>query len=378
MNTPRILDLSSYAVLAIMGGLGIAGLDAWPERVVAAVLCLCFGALYAWTATRARTLAALTVVHLAQAAIVAAAILLGSEAYEAFGFLLMLLAVHISSMVRPGIAVLWVLGFWAVHGVTTAGFLHGPESWIVVVFNLGIYLVCGVVGHVLRELAGSKADLQHALEQLRQAQDHIRSLAVDEERGRLARDLHDGVKQNLFAAGMQIGTARALLPADSPRAAAALHDGDELIQRAGADLGLVIHELRPVELEEVGLTAALRDYVRGWSRQSGIEASFDAVGSVDTTGASPEIGHALLRVTQEALANISRHSGAAHVDVRLSQGIPIHLTVLDDGAGFRPGAEDVGFGLHSMRSRIEDLGGTLSVRSTPGRGTAVVAEAGRP
>lgn len=377
MNTPRILDLSSYAVLAIMGGLGIAGLDARPEQATAAVLCLCFGVLYAWTATRARTLTALTLVHLVQTAIVAAAILLGSEAYEAFGFLLMLLAVHISSMVRPGIAVLWVLGFWVVHGVTTAGFLHGPESWIVVVFNLGIYLVCGVVGHVLRELAGSEADLQRALTQLRLAQDHIRSLAVDEERGRLARDLHDGVKQNLFAAGMQIGTARALLPEDTDGATTALHEGDELIQRAGADLGLVIHELRPVELEEVGLTAALRDYVRGWSRQSGIEARFDAVGS-EAHGASPEIGHALLRVTQEALANISRHSGAEHVDVRLSQGAPIHLTVLDDGAGFSPGTKDSGFGLHSMRSRIEDLGGTLSVRSTPGRGTTVTAEAGRP
>lgn len=377
-QTLQILDLSTYGVLAIMGSLGVIGIDGWPQRVTAMGLCLGFGVLYAWASTGRRSVRSLTVVFLLQTAAVAGAIMLRSSAYEAFGFLLMLLAVHVSMAFRPRTATAWVLALWGIHAVTTAAY-HGPDGWFIIVFNLGIYLVCGASGHVLRELASSKTELELTLDRLRRAQDHIRALAVDEERGRLARDLHDSVKQNVFAAGMHIGTARALLSRTPPSADAALGalgEADALSQRAGAELGLVIHELRAVELTEVGLTAALQDYVRGWSQQSGIEAGLDVQDAGGAPDIAPEAQHALLRVAQESLANISRHSGAEHVDIRLTGRDPVRLSVEDDGTGFAVGQAGTGFGLRSMQERIENLGGDLTVSSAEGRGTLVSAQIG--
>ncbi len=379
VRTPWILDLTTFGVLGIMGALGVVGLDSWPRRVAAIVLCLAFGALYAWARAAPRATRSLTVVFLLQTAAVAGALLLRSTAYEAFGFLLMLLAIHVSMVYRPRAATIWVLGLWVIHAVTTVGY-HGSEGWFVIVFNLGIYLLCGVSGHVLRELATSTTELELTLARLRRAQDQIRALAVDEERGRLARDLHDSVKQNVFAVGMHVGTANALLTDTPPRVDAArraLGEADALTQQAGTELGLVIHELRSVEIDEVGFVEALGDYVRGWSRQSGIAAGFDVRGEDAAPHIAPEAAHALLRVAQESLANISRHSGAEHVDVRFTADTPIRLTVEDDGSGFATECAGDGFGLRSMHERIESLGGDLTIRSEEGRGTLVSAQIGR-
>lgn len=375
VTTPRILDLSTYVGLVVMGGLGVAGLTDWPRRLAAIGLCLAFGGLYAWAVDRPRSAWFTAVVLGTQTVVVATAMLLHSTGYEAFAFLLVLLAVHAATVLPPSIAAVWVFGFWVIHSAVALTF-DGPRAWFVVAFNLTIYLLCGVFGNVLRRLAVAKDELGQTLRRLRRAQDRIRSLAVAEERGRLARELHDSVKQNLFAAGMHVGTARALLASDPRRAETSLRECDELILKAGSDLALVIHELKPVELEEIGLTAVLRDYIQGWSRRSGIEASFEADdGAPPTPTVVPEFEYALLRVAQEALANISRHSRAGSVTVRLSRRDTVTLTVRDDGTGFDPEPARAGFGLRSMRERVELLGGEFTIASAPGRGTEVTARA---
>lgn len=221
------------------------------------------------------------------------------------------------------------------------------------------------IGQLARRLNGMAEQLQNLL--------HAREqLAAIEERNRLARELHDSVKQQIFATAMQLGAARTQLKQDPEAAAVHLEEAELLVHQAQQELGSLIQELRPAALEGKGLGAALEEYVATWSRQNGIEAQVQA----ENGQRLPlHVEQALLRVAQEALSNVARHSGAQKATLYLEQaGETIALRVVDDGRGFSLGAaREDGFGLHSMGERIEALGGRLSVESAPGRGTTVTA-----
>jgi NarL family two-component system sensor histidine kinase LiaS len=188
-------------------------------------------------------------------------------------------------------------------------------------------------------------------------------LASMEERNRLARDLHDSVKQQVFAAAMQVGAARELPHARTQEAEAHLGEAQRLTQLAQQELTILIRELRPAALEGHGLTAALRDYLSSWSQQSGIEAELRVQGE---RVLPLDLEQALYRVAQEALSNIVRHSGASLVDVHLAW-YRHHLifTVTDNGHGFKPGSNvHRGLGLDTMKEQAEALGGSLKLESS--------------
>jgi NarL family two-component system sensor histidine kinase LiaS len=194
---------------------------------------------------------------------------------------------------------------------------------------------------------------------------------VAEERNRLARELHDSVKQQVFATIMQLGAARVLLERDPPAARLHLIEAEQLAQQSGVELSLLIHELRPIALGDKGLAEAIQSYAADWSRQSKIAAE------VRTRGAgalAPAAEHALVRVTQEALANVARHSHATAVTLALELADDAAtLTIADNGRGFDASTTSRGVGLDSMRERLEALGGRLSVNSSPGAGTTIKA-----
>ena len=220
------------------------------------------------------------------------------------------------------------------------------------------------VGQLARGLNSMAEQLQHLLAARQE-------LAVVEERNRLARDLHDAVKQQVFATAMQVAAAQALIERDPAAAKIRLAEAERLAGQAQRELTTLIQELRPAALANKGLAAALRDYCADWSRQSGIAAEVRAQGERD---APLEVEQALFRVAQEALANVARHSGATRADVRLAwEHGALILVIQDDGRGFD--ADDVegrGVGLRSMRERVEALDGTLLVASTTA-GTRVEA-----
>jgi two-component system, NarL family, sensor histidine kinase LiaS len=217
-------------------------------------------------------------------------------------------------------------------------------------------------GEELNEMA---AEL-HALLQTRQ------ELATLEERNRLARDLHDSVKQHLAAAALQIGAAEALLHTSPAAAGASLTEAADLTHLAQRELGSIIFELQPVSLRQQGLTEALRQYLAGWSRQFGIQAALELVGERPF---SPEIEGALFRFAQEALSNVARHSGATAVTLSLrGDNETIHFTIADNGRGFDPSVtERRGLGLNNMRQRMTDLGGEATITTAPGQGVMLSA-----
>ena len=222
------------------------------------------------------------------------------------------------------------------------------------------------------ELGQLSQQLNRMAEQLQQLLQTKEDLATLEERNRLARDLHDSVKQQVFATTMQIGAAKAVLDQDADKTRKHMDQAEQLSRQAQSELGVLLRELRPVSLNEAGLLSALEAYANDWSQQNAVELELIAS---DIPVIPEEIEQALFRVTQEALANISRHSQATHVNIGFSVNkSEILLAINDDGIGFDLlEASDMGMGLTSMRERMLSVGGQLAIDSQPGKGTRITA-----
>lgn len=261
-----------------------------------------------------------------------------------------------------------LFGFLTAHGlVRRLGTLaDATEAWGRGDFTPTVQdMSADEIGQLTRRLNLMAEEIQNLL-QARQ------ELATLEERSRLARDLHDSVKQQVFAATMTLGTAESLWERDPEAARQKVAQALALCRQAQRELSGLIYELRPVALEAKGLATALREYVARWSRQTGIETSVTVQGERIL---APEVEQALFRVAQEALANAARHSEARRVEVALSYPRDaVLLELVDDGRGFvPPPAPGWGMGLRSMRERLEALGGDLTVESELGQGTCVAA-----
>jgi NarL family two-component system sensor histidine kinase LiaS len=219
------------------------------------------------------------------------------------------------------------------------------------------------------ELGQLARQLNEMADQLEHLMDTRRELAVLKERNRLARDLHDTVKQLAFAASAQIGTARTLISSDPQAAKRNIEEAERISHQLRQELSNLILELAPPALEDKGLASALREYAESWSRQNTIDSDVHIQGERPL---APEVEEAAFRIAQEALANAARHSNARNVHINLNfASDSIRCEIKDDGSGFDSSVENQGFGLRSMAERASALGGELSVHSKPNEGTRV-------
>jgi signal transduction histidine kinase len=202
------------------------------------------------------------------------------------------------------------------------------------------------------------------------------TLAEEDERRRLARELHDEVGQHLTALGLGLQALSDVAPpgSDVDRRATQLRG---LTDTLGRELHALAVRLRPRALDDFGLEAALQSYAEEWARQSGIAIDVHARGP--SMRLLPSAESAVYRIVQEALTNVARHSGAAHAGVVLERRDGyIHLAVEDDGRGFDPDRAAMPdadrlqrLGLVGMRERAALVGGTMDIESAPGQGTTV-------
>lgn len=201
----------------------------------------------------------------------------------------------------------------------------------------------------------------------------IEQAAIAEERGRLARDLHDSLTQSLYSLSLFIQTARELVETGDMEGLNECHT-----ELAGAsrdilkELRLLVYNLRPNVLEDEGLVGALRQRLDTVEGRAGILTDLTTEGE---SKLSYEIEETVYRVMQELLNNILQHSSATEVDVKMEFGEKqVGITVEDNGIGFNP--DDTkggrGLGLLIMRERLEKIDGRISIDSTPGRGTTVI------
>lgn len=222
------------------------------------------------------------------------------------------------------------------------------------------------------ELGQMVRQFNRMAEQVRNLLQARQKLATLEERNRLARDLHDSVKQQIFAVGMQIGAIKILLKRDPDAAEGRILETEKLVRQAQQELTTLIRELRPVALEGKGLVAALRELATSWSQQTGIVANV----WVDGTQSMPlMVEESLYRIAQEALSNVARHSKATLVQMALAiTDEDVTLSVIDNGQGFdKMAQEHLGVGLLSMGERMKTLGGDVQVESSLGKGTCIMA-----
>ncbi len=216
--------------------------------------------------------------------------------------------------------------------------------------------------------------LHHAfvrmLERLEAERRRVSSAALnaqEEERARVARDLHDEVNQALTGLLLRLEAAREKAP---PELAAELAEIRALANQAMQELLSLARQLRPTALDDLGLRAALAGHVSDLDRQGALDADFEAEGAL---GDLPEnVQLVVYRVAQEALSNAVRHAEAGRVDVRLGRaGDTVTLAVADDGRGFAFDRIGTGLGIGGMRERALLVGGDLQVESRPGEGTRV-------
>ena len=229
------------------------------------------------------------------------------------------------------------------------------------------------------ELGQMSRQLNSMAQQLQNLLSTRQKLATLEERNRLARDLHDSVKQQIFAVVMQIGATKYLLKRDVNAAETRLNEAEKLVHQAQQELTSLIRELRPAALEGKGLTVALRELATQWTQQTDIVANLRIEG---TQTLSLAVEEALFRIAQEALSNVARHSKATLVQMLLTTtDETVMLSVRDNGQGFdttHQGHEGrAGIGLLSMQERVKALGGSVQIESTPGKGTSIVASCPR-
>jgi signal transduction histidine kinase len=196
--------------------------------------------------------------------------------------------------------------------------------------------------------------------------------AQEDERRRLARELHDETGQALTS--ILLGLRGLEDAKDEETLRAAVGEVRELVRSTLQDVRRLAVELRPKALDDFGLVAAVERLTESFAEQTGIAVEF--VPNVPESRFPPDVETALYRIVQESLTNVVKHARAGHVSVVLTQKDgSVSVVVEDDGVGFEPArARDGGLGLVGMRERVGLLGGRVAVESRPGAGTTFVAE----
>ncbi|MBI4573993.1 MAG: HAMP domain-containing protein [candidate division NC10 bacterium] len=253
--------------------------------------------------------------------------------------------------------------------------LHRGDSVI------GVICVCSRETRVFTAeetelLTGLATQAAIAIEKAR-LYEEVRSLATLEERERIAREMHDGLAQALGLLHMKLrGAQEQPASGDPARIADALNEMTAITDRAYEEVRQSIFGLRTMVSRGLGLIPTLTEYLHEFSAQNGIAVELQ-VAEGRPIHLSPASEVQLIRIIQEALANVRKHAEAGHAWVRLQRQDPwVRVTIQDDGRGFEPAIlaspDRLHFGLQTMRERAEGLGGKLEIDTAPGRGTRIV------
>jgi PAS domain S-box-containing protein len=238
--------------------------------------------------------------------------------------------------------------------------------------------------HLELRVSERTAELQKKNRELLKQTDVVRDLSgrllqtQDEERRRIARELHDSAGQLLAAINMNISKVAREKDKLSPSVGKCVEESANLVEQALVEIRTMSHLLHPPLLDEVGLESAIRGFIEGFAKRSKIDVNLIVAPGFERL--SPDLEIAIFRVIQECLTNVHRHSGSRKAEVRLARRHGcIHLEVSDEGKGIPLDKQldlnspaTLGVGFRGMRERIRQLGGTLQVHSN-GNGTSVEA-----
>jgi two-component system sensor histidine kinase UhpB len=219
----------------------------------------------------------------------------------------------------------------------------------------------------VERLAHAFRKLLEGIEAERRRAGRLQLRAQEQERKRVARDLHDEVNQALTAVVLRLEALTQIAP---PRLREELAETKRLANQAMGELLQLARQLRPTALDDHGFVPAIEEQLRRFKAQHGIDTELTMSGELDNLADDQQL--VLYRVTQEALNNVARHSGAGRVSVDIARHAgTIALVVADDGNGFDVAAGNRGLGLDGMAERARLVNGEFDILATPGRGTTL-------
>jgi len=247
------------------------------------------------------------------------------------------------------------------------------------------YISVPIVPELLRAKVSVFADLYRKTRQMDMLNRELRTLSArlmttqDEERRRIARDLHDSAGQLVAALSMNNGLIQTEHAKLKPAVAQAVHQNSELLEQLSREIRTISHLLHPPLLDEVGLLPAIRTYAEGFAERSHVDVSVEL--SPDLGRLAPTVEISIFRIVQECLTNVYRHSGSKTAEIKIwpSQDNLLTVQIRDEGKGMQvenhhngSSAKKPGMGLKGMRERVRELGGNLEIQSN-NKGTTVIA-----
>jgi signal transduction histidine kinase len=346
---PRITNFSSFLILSAILGLwyipfvNISTLRIWdhPKR----------GALYlvpGW-------------------AIWAGLISLTADSLLLIGIFLPLVFSRFPILWATGIAFFQTLGLYFLYIM-----LYPTVHWLaILMIILGLLMISTIIGAFITSIIRQSTDRQRLIDELTRSRAELMKVEREAgrltERQRLARDIHDTLAQHFTAIIMHLSAAKH----SNPEAVQLEVQQAEDAAREGLDeIRRIVWDMQPEQIEKASLVEAVEEVAARWSAENRVQVKMKVTGTPRTLPSSAET--ALLRISQEAMHNIKKHAQAKNVNITFSFMEEMFvMDIADDGLGFDPSKNRNGFGMKTMRDRIEELNGMLTIESERGTGTVI-------
>ena len=266
-----------------------------------------------------------------------------------------------------GITIFQTLGLYFLYIM-----LYPTEHWfLILMIILSLLTILTIIGAFISSIIIQSTDRQRLIDDLTRSRANLmkaeREAGRLTERQRLARDIHDTLAQHFTSIVMHLSAAKYSNPesvqAEVQQAEDAAREGLDEIRR-------IVWDMRPEQIEKASLVEAVEELAARWSAENSVLVKMKVTGTPRSLPSSAET--ALLRISQEAMHNIIKHAQAKNVNITFSFMEDVFvMDIADDGLGFDPSKASDGFGLKTMRDRIEELSGIFTIESEQGRGTAI-------
>jgi signal transduction histidine kinase len=266
-----------------------------------------------------------------------------------------------------GITVLQTLGIYFLYIL-----LYPTEHWfLILMIALGLVFILTIIGTFISAIILQSTDRQRLIDDLTRSRANLMKVEREAgrltERQRLARDIHDTLAQHFTSIIMHL----AATTYSNPEAVQSeVRQAEEAARQGLAEIRRIVWDMQPEQIEKASLVEAVEELAARWSAEKNIVVKMNVTGTPRSIPSSAEA--ALLRISQEAMHNITKHAQAKNVNITFSYMEDMFvMDIADDGLGFDPSKASNGFGLKTMRDRIEELSGTFTIESERGRGTAI-------
>lgn len=370
IRNPRLLNISIGMIVIIMISIGLITLPDTLTKATTTALCVVFGLVYLFGFPIAKTPGRLAVYFAIQIILVASLLILSSPS-DVFNFLFYVLALQAMLILPTQTAVAWIVGFYLINSLI-ALWGRGRQSTTSVLFYAAAFLLSAVFGYVVRQAEIANRRNKQLLDDLRATQRQLQELAIEQERTRLAREMHDSLGHRLTVAIVQLEGAQRLIPTDPDRAASIITTMRDEMKEALSELRRTVAALRSPIIEELTLEGAVSTLAQAFQQDTGITIHFSVTPGFPILPETYRL--AFYRAAQEGLTNIQRHALANNGWVQLSaDDQKISLAIEDDGKGLDEQTQNkAGSGLIGLKERAVQIGGNLQLDKRPEGGTRLI------